>query len=241
MAPKTPIAERLSKNCALRLGKPQAAKSGGIAATASAKCGSPARTVSTYRCCFELNAIDAMLKSGARRTSCTLEKVDSTAAVVRNRVPGSHRFRQAAVPGFWRDEEAVAGSRSGPGQRAARLADRRGCDVPNIGARGSGPQGNAARPFGEPPINRSQQFARLLHLALVARRGNLHREPRQSLHLVGAKQIKLRCSRRRWRSRRVSRACAVSISRSSLLRAGSLSQLVNENSGTASAVTTRGS
>jgi hypothetical protein len=43
--------------------------------------------------------------------------------------------------------------------------------VPNIGARGSGPQGNAARPFGEPPINRSQQFARLLHLALVARRG----------------------------------------------------------------------
>jgi hypothetical protein len=67
-----------------------------------------------------------MLKSGARRTSCTLEKVDSTAAIVRNRVPGSHRFRQAAVPGFWRDEEAVAGSRSGPGQRAARLAARKG-------------------------------------------------------------------------------------------------------------------
>jgi hypothetical protein len=77
---------------------------------------------------------------------------------------------------------------------------------------------------------------RLLHLALVAR------------YLVGADQLTLSRWRRRWRSRRLSRSWAASISRSNLKDARVTrwisAQLLNENPHTrciASAVTTRGS
>src|SRR5262249_21927245 len=71
-------------------------------------------------------------------------------------------------------------------------------------------------PLREPAVHWSQEFAASLTLPWSRAGATCIASPGRPLHLVGADQVTLRRWLRRWRSRRVSRACAVSISRSNL-------------------------